>query len=285
MNLAGAYTWVKQVLIRDEIARGEQPAITGAGVVWNATEGERLEVRVPNSKFANNIYHAILRYTGIAPHLLHLSTGAMAQAHYQIMSGDAIGHPRCACYGTLGAFLVAPGRQTLALSNSHVLGLSGRARAGDPIFDQARNHIGNLFKTTRLLTNRMNLADAALVALNDTVQPTFASQFGTQPAALGDQVYKDGASTGRTNGISISTAYTLAVNINEQSVWFEDQLAITANPLEKFSSEGDSGSLVRWAWGNQPAIGLLFAGDNNPQDLMWRSYANPIDAVFQELSR
>lgn len=283
MNLASAYNWVKQVLIRDEVARGNQPVIAGAGIVWNASEGERLEIRIPNIYLANNAYHAILHYTGIAPRLVQVVAGPMAQAHRQLLSGDAIGHPRCACFGTLGAFLVAPGKQTLALSNSHVLGLSGRARTGDAILDRNGANIGNLLKTTRLSPTRMNRADAALVTLNHTVQPTFAGQFGTQEANVGDQVFKDGATTGRTNGVITSKSYTLAVNINNQPVWFEDQLAISTNPLERFSSEGDSGSLVRWSWGNQPAIGLLFAGDKDPHDLMWRSYANPIDAVFHEL--
>lgn len=102
---------------------------------------------------------------------------------------------------------------------------------------------------------------------------------------MGDDVYKDGASTKRTHGTIISNAYTLAVNINGQPVWFEDQLAIETNPLEKFSSDGDSGSLIRWSWGAQPALGLLFAGDQAPLDFFYRTYANPIHAVFEELNR
>lgn len=285
MQLRRAYQRLKQLLVRDPIARGQQPVITGVGLVWNATDGVRLEVRAANTEQAVRAYHAAVRHTGVAPQLVRAVAAPLAQAQFQMLAGDAIGHSRCMCYGTLGAFLVARGKHTLALSNSHVLGLGGHAKPGDPIFDRYGNHIGSLFKATKLSARRMQRADAALAVLNNNVQPAFAGTFGTQEAILGDQVYKDGASTARTFGTVTSNSYTLAVNINGRSTWFEDQIAIEANPLEKFSTQGDSGSLIRHAFAGQPALGLLFAGDEQPIDLFYRTYANPIHAVFEELSK
>lgn len=285
MELGQAYQRLKQVLVRDPVARGQQPAITGLGLMWNATDGVRLEVRAANTNQAVRAYHAAIHYTGVAPYLVRAVAAPLAQAQFQMLAGDAIGHQRCMCYGTLGAFLVARGKQTLALSNSHVLGLGGRAKPGDPIFDRYGNHVGSLFKATKLSAWRVQRADAALALLNNNVQPAFAGTFGAQEAILGDQVYKDGASTARTFGTVTSTSYTLAVNVNGKPTWFEDQLVIEANPIEKFSTSGDSGSLIRHSFGGQPALGLLFAGDEQPIDLFYRTYANPIHAVFEELNK
>ncbi|MCZ7608450.1 MAG: S1 family peptidase [Planctomycetota bacterium] len=252
--------------------------------MWNATDGIRLEVRGASSDYAASAYNYTIRQLGLAPRLVRAAIGTSAQAQRSLASGDRIGHPRCACFGTLGAFLVAQGRQTLALSNSHVLGLAGHAKKGDPVHNGYGQRIGTLLKTTRLQTRALQRADAAIALLDHAVQPAFAGLFSTQSARLGDQVYKQGATTGRTYGVVTSTAYTLSVSISGEPVWFEDQLVIQTNPLDRFSREGDSGSVVRHTTENS-ALGLLFAGDQHPVDLAYRSYANPIHAVFQELAR
>jgi hypothetical protein len=96
-------------------------------------------------------------------------------------------------------------------------------------------------------------------------------------AGVGTSVHKLGRTTGYTQGKILQTDVIVDVQYDGGIARFEDQLWIeTGVDGSSFSAGGDSGSLIMDMDDN--AVGLLFAGN----DVV--TFANPIDAVMQELN-
>jgi hypothetical protein len=173
--------------------------------------------------------------------------------------------------GTLGcvAQSLRDGRSVL-LSTHHVLFGAG-ARAQEPLWCPDRSAIAARHRIGRVLYGRFGIVsyegvschvDCAVASLDDEV----TSAPGSLARALpDDRVTKHGAATGITSGIVIDVAYSEPVLLDGRELDAPRQFLIrSATPGRAFSSEGDSGSVVRNESG--AIVGLLWgttaAGDS-----------------------
>lgn len=207
--------------------------------------------------------------------------------------GASIGH-RDAMAGSLGLFVeltegAARGRKGI-LSNSHVLALCGRAKAGDPVFQPGKpdarplRHslkVGDLVDFTMLSPVGSQELDVAVAVLDDeglidapNVIPTDVPgcAHGGRPIAgviepedlMRDTVLgKVGRTTGWTMGaVSAIGIDNLPIFVPQlgRNLRFDNMVEISwPSPAEVFSGPGDSGSLVYDA-GSMAAVGLVVAG-------------------------
>src|SRR5262245_1709791 len=200
---------------------------------------------------------------------------------------------RFCCSGTLGA-LVTDGTTSYVLSNNHVLGLSGQAKAGEDIsqpglidnFCQLPPIVADFTVAPPLGSSNVDAAIAQLRsgAMDET---GFIEDIGVPsgtPAAptLGMSVAKSGRTTGFTTGTiaSINTS----VNVQYQRscgqgkkfvVSYTNQVVINS---ATFSAGGDSGSLIVTNTSNHQPVALLFAGSSTT------TIANPIGQVLTQVS-
>jgi len=96
---------------------------------------------------------------------------------------------------------------------------------------------------------------------------------------IGEKVYKNGATTGKTFGQIRSLNYTAKIDLGGVNAVFVDQIQITSGlPNNSFSLGGDSGSLIR-SYTDNSFLGLLFAGNGT-----W-TLANQQHLVVQQLKQ
>jgi hypothetical protein len=215
--------------------------------------------------------------------------------------GASIGHYRCTA-GTLGFFAqrIADGAVGF-VSNNHVIADCDRGKDGDDILypapsdggDRSKNVVAHLSEKYPKLDVNGTVVDAAFAELRDHV-PYDAVPIGPGPALQSTpvplfqqrEVLKYGRSTGLTRGrISAFALQNLFVDyptldrkdVLNGYVVFNRQIEIQSDDGQRFSSPGDSGSLVVNPEGHP--IALLFSGND---DGLY-SYANPIDDVLREL--
>jgi hypothetical protein len=205
--------------------------------------------------------------------------------------GVSIGHYRIGA-GTLGC-LVKPREgesdQLFVLSNNHVLANTNDAKPGDPILEPGPADGGDDSKPIAELTDfepvnyaGVNLIDAAIARVLDPSEVTpdiFDIGHLVPPimtAVSYQSVRKRGRTTYHTVGIVSDLAADIRVRYERKFCDFEDQLGIDGIG-QRFSAEGDSGSLVVDAITRRP-VGLVFAGgsvDVGP------TFANPIGEILE----
>jgi len=232
--------------------------------------------------------------------------------------GCSIAHERGAA-GSIGAFVELADKTRGVLSCCHVLALSGRAKAGDPVFqpgwpDQQRavasNRLGTLTKAfTPFLSAQDNNLDAA-VASTDPDRPNLGTILPDLPClppalrgqpltqvlpagdlSLNEEVAKLGRTTGfrtgRVRAIGLENLPVVLEVPRPRRFVFSDIIEIVWDgPGEKaFSAGGDSGSLLFRMNSPRPA-GLVFASlaPEETNDGLGRSYAIHLDRICGEFS-
>ncbi|QJW99608.1 Nal1-like putative serine protease [Frigoriglobus tundricola] len=223
------------------------------------------------------------------------------QRHRPLKIGISVGHVKVTA-GTLGAFVKHRGsaKETLILSNNHVLANENRGKIGDAVlqagaFDggtDPTDRIATLADMVRIAKAKPNAVDAAVAELVPKIEFDPRSVRGLGKLAglgaafvdVGTEVAKLGRTTGLTRGVV--TAFELdnvVVEFDTGLRRFDGQFEIEGAGDEPFSSGGDSGSLILEA-STRLAIGLLFAGTesggSNDQGL---TYANPLRTVLDAL--
>src|SRR5262245_13370476 len=198
---------------------------------------------------------------------------------------------RFCCSGTLGA-LVKFGGNSYVLSNNHVLGLSGQARAGDDISQPGL--IDNNCQTPPIVADFTaapalgSNVDAAVALLRPGAMDStgFIEDIGVpssvvMPASVGLSVAKSGRTTGFTTGTisSINTSVNVQYQRNCGSgkkfvVSYTNQVVINSST---FSTGENSGSLIVTNTSNHQPMALLFAGSSTT------TIANPIGEVLSKL--
>ena len=200
---------------------------------------------------------------------------------------------RFCCSGTLGA-LVTDGTTSYVLSNNHVLGLSGQARAGDDISQPGLVDNGCRVSTvvadfTAAPQLGQSNVDAAIAQLRPMAMDAsgFIEDIGVPSSvvmapSVGLSVAKSGRTTGFTTGAiaSINTS----VNVQYQRscgqgkkfvVSYTNQVVINSST---FSAGGDSGSLIVTNDSNHQPVALLFAGSSTT------TIGNPVGDVLTGVS-
>ena len=204
-----------------------------------------------------------------------------------LQSGFSIGHIKVTA-GTLGA-IVRRGGKLHVLSNSHVLAMSGKAKAGDPIVYPGVADGGavpaNLaatltafvpFDTSGALVNRVDAAIAEIVsdrleAVNLAIHKA-GVPLGTAVAKRNMKLAKFGRTTGKTTGRVIDVNFRFTLNYpGVGPVGYIDQVLCT-----RYTDGGDSGSIVV-DFDTGKIVGLHFAGADGG------SVFNPIRPVMKAL--
>ena len=200
---------------------------------------------------------------------------------------------RFCCSGTLGA-LVKFGGNSYVLSNNHVLGLSGKARAGDDISQPGL--IDNGCQTPPIVADFTvapqlgpSNVDAAIAQLRPMAMDAtgFIEDIGPISSAprdpsVGLGVAKSGRTTGFTTGTigsintSVSVQYQASCGQGKKFVVsYTNQVVINSST---FSAGGDSGSLIVTNDANHNPVALLFAGSSTT------TIGNPIGQVLTQVS-
>lgn len=190
--------------------------------------------------------------------------------------------------GTFGALVDCGDSNQYILSNQHVLNRSDLDNFGKPVFDGNFTPIGTLMTWTELSDPELDAA-LALVTNSALVSSQF-NGFTLNPNPMSEQevisaakaspsgsflVKKIGQKTGPTTGTINGNSPFLDVNNGSRTL--QRQWRITSISGQRFSDEGDSGSLIVGASNNRP-VGLLWGGDNSSLIV---SYANRISLVQQ----
>jgi hypothetical protein len=200
---------------------------------------------------------------------------------------------RFCCSGTLGA-LVTDGTTNYVLSNNHVLGLSGKAGAGDDISQPGLIDNGCRvstvvadFTTAPALGSNV---DAAIAQLRPGLMDAsgFIEDIGppssmVRNASVGLSVAKSGRTTGFTTGTVSSINTNVSVQYQQGCgqgkkfvVSYTNQVVIGSST---FSAGGDSGSLIVTNDSNHQPVALLFAGSSTT------TIGNPIGEVLTRVGQ
>jgi hypothetical protein len=206
--------------------------------------------------------------------------------------------------GSIGCFVVLPSNNTAILSNNHVVAGENRGINGTDRIMQPGSGAFSLPNQAATLTNYVRLATTAAgvtpstggvafndvdagvgtlrsgVAWNQDYLPTrtVAPPTGTAVAAIGDDVYKVGRTTGLTFGVVTSVSAVVGPILYAPGLcWFQHSIAIEGKNGTMFSDHGDSGSaIIKQSTGQ--VIGLLYAGNGTD------TFACPINDVLQALN-
>jgi hypothetical protein len=200
---------------------------------------------------------------------------------------------RFCCSGTLGA-LLTDGTNQYILSNNHVMGLSGRAVAGQDISQPGlidnNCQVSTVVADFTMAPPLSSGVDAAIAQLRPGTMNANGSIedigviCGTPLApTVGLAVQKSGRTTGFTTGSISSINTTVSVRYPKSCGGgggtlhtFANQVVITSST---FSAGGDSGSLIVSNNGGNPRpVALLFAGSSSS------TIGNPISRVLQEIN-
>ncbi|MFC1765076.1 PKD domain-containing protein [Planctomycetota bacterium] len=195
--------------------------------------------------------------------------------------------------GTIGCRVKDNAGNVFALSNNHVYADEGSAAIGHNVlqpgpYDGGINpddKIGTLhaYEDIVFRTDASNVIDAAIAkTTTDDLGNSTPTDDGygipsatTVPATIGLYVQKYGRTTGLTHGQVSGINATVNVGYDSGTARFVNQILIGTR---KFSSGGDSGSLIVTDNSDQNPVGLLFAGSR------FVTVANPIDLVLQYFS-
>lgn len=200
---------------------------------------------------------------------------------------------RFCCSGTLGS-LVTDGTTEYILSNNHVLGLSGRATAGDDVSQpglidnncQVATVVAD-FTTAPALSSGV---DAAIAELRPGQMDStgFIEDVGTissvvRTPSVGLGVAKSGRTTGFTTGSITSVTTTVSVRYPKQcgsggGTLFTFTNQVVLGNQSSFSAGGDSGSLIVSNDSCHQPVALLFAGSSTS------TIGNPISLVLSRVS-
>jgi hypothetical protein len=206
--------------------------------------------------------------------------------------------------GTLGCFVQQAGQAAVCLlSNNHVIAGENRgARGADRILQPGAGvftpgrHVATLTDYVALLWsppgaspaaggvnwNDVDAGVAELVAgigwVNEFLPvralPPLA---GIGAAAVGDDVFKVGRTTGLTRGTVTSIATIVGpVGYGPRQAWFQNSIEIVGLSGGPFSAGGDSGAAIVDAKTNN-VVALLYAGNGS------QTFACPIDLVLTAL--
>ena len=167
------------------------------------------------------------------------------------------------------------------LSNAHVIAMDPTTAAfldmGTPIWQpgsadggESDDQVGTLqaYIPIDFDPGAENYADAAIGSIDSGVDGSYGEQFGEggnywiegwANVSAGDIVRKSGRTTGVTTGEVIYTNASVAVNYEEQSAYFVDQIVVEQNDWS-FGKSGDSGAAVDK---DGEFVGLLFAGSED----------------------
>src|SRR5262252_8649954 len=200
---------------------------------------------------------------------------------------------RFCCSGTLGS-LVTDGTTSYVLSNNHVLGLSGQARAGDDISQPGLVDNGCAVSTvvadfTTAAPLGSSNVDAALAQLKPGLMDAtgFIEDIGPPSSVvMAPSVGLSVAKSGRTTGFTTGTIASINTSVNVQYqrscgqgkkfvVSYTNQVVINSST---FSAGGDSGSLIVTNDSNHQPVALLFAGSSTT------TIGNPIGQVLTQVS-
>ncbi len=211
-----------------------------------------------------------------------------------LIGGVSCGNTRVTA-GTLGVVVYDRATcQPMILSNWHVLAGASAARVGESIV-QPGSIDGGTQTVATLTRMRLDSAmDAAVATLNGARGHNrdilgLGTVSGTETAHLGMLVVKSGRTTAITRGIVDGVSMSVSINYGDPGVVaFSNQIRIVPRPPwpavdYEVSKGGDSGSI----WLNQAnnrAIGLHFAGENDPSPASENAIANPIGPVAQALN-
>lgn len=205
-----------------------------------------------------------------------------------IQSGFSVGHIDITA-GTVGA-IVKKGTKHFILSNSHVLSLSGTARAGAKILYPGpadggidpKNLVAKLSASTKFVKGEkfVNRADAAIAEIDaahlDDINLAILGakkSLKTAKPERGMKVIKRGRTTGDTESTVQDVHFRFILEYDEVGkVGFIDQVL-----CERYTAGGDSGSLVVEKKTGK-IVGLHFAGANGG------SVFSPIQDVLKALN-
>jgi hypothetical protein len=200
---------------------------------------------------------------------------------------------RFCCSGTLGA-LVTDGTTSYVLSNNHVLGLSGKASAGDDISQpglidngcRVSTVVADFTAAPQLGPSNVDAAIAqlrpGLMAADGTIQDIGVPSSVVMAPSVGLGVAKSGRTTGFTTGTiasintSVSVQYQASCGQGKKFiVSYTNQVVINSST---FSAGGDSGSLIVTNDSNHQPVALLFAGSSTT------TIGNPVGQVLSQVS-
>jgi len=210
--------------------------------------------------------------------------------------GSSISHASTRA-GTLGFFAkTVNGGHEGFVSANHVIGLLDHAQPDDPIVHPGGTStnpvVGRFDHFVPLRIAGERFVDAAFARLRDGVQFDAAALPGGQRLSptVSDltetSVFKFAEGSGMTSGRVLSFNFdklrVLSYGEHLNLVPFEDQIEIESDTAHRFSTGGDSGSLV---WDrNHQAVGLLFANtEQGGTQHNGLSYVNPIGTVLSKL--
>ena len=239
-----------------------------------------------------------IRYVG---RLLKLETPAALQKRRRpLVIGCSIGHFSITA-GTLGCFVTPrASKQTLILSNNHVLANENDAKKGDAIIQpgsldggrRPKGVVARLRKFVKLDPAGVNVVDCADATVSGTVKfdnrtlGSFGMLAGLGPKVIvdGTVVRKVGRTTGETSGrVTAFELDNVIVGYDLGNLRFDDQIEIEGAGTTSFSDGGDSGSLI--VTEDLMAVALLFAGgDSGGSNGMGLTYGNPIHSVLDALN-
>jgi hypothetical protein len=190
--------------------------------------------------------------------------------------------------------MVTAGGNSYVLSNNHVLGLSGQARAGDDISQPglidngcAVSTVVADFTTAPALGSNV---DAAIAQLRPGLMDAtgFIEDIGPPSSlVMAPSVGLSVAKSGRTTGFTTGTISSINTNVNVQYqrscgqgkkfvVSYTNQVVISSST---FSAGGDSGSLIVTNDSNHQPVALLFAGSSTT------TIGNPIGEVLTQVGQ
>src|SRR5262245_9174080 len=200
---------------------------------------------------------------------------------------------RFCCSGTLGS-LVTDGTTQYILSNNHVLGLSGQARAGDDISQpglvdngcRVSTVVADVTAAPQLGSSNVDAAVAQLIsgAMDATgfIEDIGPPSSVVMAPSVGLSVAKSGRTTGLTTGTIASINTSVKVQYQRSCgqgkkfvVSYTNQVVINSST---FSAGGDSGSLIVTNDSNHQPVALLFAGSSTT------TIGNPIGEVLSQVS-
>ncbi len=200
--------------------------------------------------------------------------------------GVSIGHIKITA-GTLGC-LVRKEKESLILSNNHVLANENDANHEDPILqpgpiDGGKDPEDRIAYLENFIPihfgYNMNYVDAAVakpisedLVSNEVLE--IGKPTGVIEPTLGLKVIKSGRTTGLTHGEIVQVATTQRVRYRKGVALFDDQIVIHPG---SFSKGGDSGSAIFVDDNTRRICGLLFAGSARV------TVANPISNVLNTL--
>jgi hypothetical protein len=200
---------------------------------------------------------------------------------------------RFCCSGTLGSLVKDNTGVQYILSNNHVLGLAGKATAGDDVSQpglidnncQVHTVVADFTTAPALSTG----VDAAIAQLRPGMMDGTGAieDIGTissvvKAPTVGLSVVKSGRTTGFTTGTISSISTTVSVRYPKSCggnggtlFTFTNQVVINSST---FSAGGDSGSLIVTNNNCHQPVALLFAGSSTS------TIGNPISQVLSRVS-